>query len=51
MTTLETFHVEGDSAITDAQDVLKKEMQVRLEYDLINIIINEFKDKFLLQIY
>ena len=51
VTTLETFHVEGDSAITDAQDVLKKEMQVRLEYDLINIIIKEFKDKFLLQIY
>ena len=51
VTTLETFHVEGDSAITDAQDVLKKEMQIRLEYDLINIIIKEFKDKFLLQIY
>lgn len=51
VTTLETFHVEGDSAITDAQDVLKKEMQVRIMYDLIDIIVNEFKQKFLLQIY
>lgn len=49
--TLETFHVEGDSAITDAQDVLRKEMEVRIMYDLIDIIVKEFKDKFLLQIY
>lgn len=49
--TLETFHVEGDSAITDAQDVLRKEMEVRIMYDLIDIIVKEFKQKFLLQIY
>lgn len=51
VSTVETFHVEGDSAITDAQDVLKKEMEVRIKYDLINIIVREFKDHFLLQIY
>lgn len=51
VTTVETFHVEGDSAITDAQDVLKKEMEVRITYDLIDIIVREFKDRFLLQIY
>lgn len=51
ITTVETFHVEGDSAITDAQDVLKKEMEVRITYDLIDIIVREFKDRFLLQIY
>lgn len=51
VTTVETFHVEGDSAITDAQDVLRKEMEVRIAYDLINIIVREFKDRFLLQIY
>ena len=51
VTTVETFHVEGDSAITDAQDVLKKEMEVRITYDLIDIIVKEFKDRFLLQIY
>lgn len=47
----ETFHVEGDSAITDAQDVLKKEMDVRLRFNLYNIIQEEFKQRFLLMIY
>ena len=51
VTTTDSFHVEGDSAITDAQDVLKKEMDVRIKYDLINIIKEEFKQRFLLQIY
>lgn len=47
----ETFHVEGDSAITDAQDVLKKEMDVRLKFNLYQIIQEEFKQRFLLMIY
>lgn len=51
VTTHETFHVEGDSAITDAQDVLKKEMDVRLKFSLYNIIQEEFKQRFLLMIY
>lgn len=51
VTTTETFHVEGDSAITDAQDVLRKEMDVRLEYDLYRIIIDEFKQRFCLLVY
>lgn len=51
VTTTENFHVEGDSAITDAQDVLKKEMEVRLKYNLINIIVNDFKKQFCLLIY
>jgi len=51
ITTTENFHVEGDSAITDAQDVLRKEMEVRIKYELINIIKEEFKERFLLQIY
>lgn len=49
--TTETFHVEGDSAITDAQDVLKKELDVRLQYDMYKIIIEEFKSRFCLLIY
>ena len=49
--TTETFHVEGDSAITDAQDVLKKELDVRLQYDMYRIIIEEFKQRFCLLIY
>lgn len=51
VTTVEDFHVEGDSAITDAQDVLKKEMEVRIRFDLIDIIVREFKNRFLLSIY
>lgn len=51
VTTTETFHVEGDSAITDAQDVLKKEMDVRIRYDLYEIILNEFKRHFCLLVY
>ena len=51
VTTHETYHIEGDSAITDAQDVLKKEMDVRLKYSLYQIIMEEFKQRFLLMIY
>lgn len=51
ITTQEYYHVEGDSAITDAQDVLRKEMDVRIAYDLNRIILDEFKSRFLLQIY
>lgn len=51
VTTTETFHVEGDSAITDAQDVLVKEVQARLAHDLIDIICQDFKDRFCLTVY
>lgn len=51
VSTTEYFHVEGDSAITDAQDVLKKEMEVRIKYDLYHIIESEFKERFLLMLY
>lgn len=47
----ETFHVEGDSAITDAQDVARKEIEVRTEYDLYNYIINDFKNRFCILVY
>lgn len=51
VSTTEHFHVEGDSAITDAQDVLKKEMQVRIEFDLYRLILDEFKKRFLIMVY
>lgn len=51
VTTTEHFHVEGDSAITDAQDVLKKEIEIRKKYNMYDIILNDFKRRFLLQIY
>ena len=47
----ETYHLEGDSAITDAQDVARKDIQMRQQFNLINIIINEFKSEFCLNIY
>ena len=49
--TTETFHVEGDSAITDAQDVARKEMELRIKYDLYNYIVSDFKQRFCLSIY
>ena len=51
VTTVENFHVEGDSAITDAQDVMKKEVEVRLMYDIFDIIIKDFKRRFCLLVY
>lgn len=51
VTTHEKYHLEGDSAITDAQDVARKEIQMRQQFNLINIIINEFKTEFCLNIY
>ena len=51
VTTTEHFHVEGDSAITDAQDVAVKEFKLRADYDLIRYIINDFKKRFCLLIY
>lgn len=49
--TTEKFHVEGDSAITDAQDVAKKEFELREKYDLYRYIINDFKQRFCLLVY
>lgn len=51
VTTTENFHVEGDSAITDAQDVARKEYELRIKYDLYNTIIEEFKDRFCILVY
>ena len=49
--TTETLHVEGDSAITDAQDVAKKEVELRDRFDIYNYIVNDFRNKFCLYIY
>lgn len=49
--TTETLHVEGDSAITDAQDVMRKEVEVRSDYDLYKYIINDFKQRFCILVY
>lgn len=51
ITTTEHFHLEGDSAITDAQDVARKEIELRAEYNMYDIIKNEFKRRFLIMVY
>ncbi|MBR2511402.1 MAG: hypothetical protein IKL32_00020 [Alphaproteobacteria bacterium] len=51
VTTNETFHVEGDSAIRDAQDIVRMETEVRTDFDLYNYIINDFIHRFCLLVY
>ena len=51
ITTTEEYHLEGDSAITDAQDVMKKEIEIRKSYNMYDIIIEEFKRRFCLMVY
>ena len=51
VSTTEHFHVEGDSAITDAQDVAKKEIELRVKYNLYQMITNDFKKRFCLMVY
>lgn len=47
----EEFEVHGDSAISDTQDLIKKEMEIRKNYDLYNYIIDEFISRFCLLVY
>ncbi len=51
VTTHEVFDVAGDSAITDAQDVARNEIELRSAYNLIDYIINDFKKRFCLMVY
>lgn len=51
VTTTDDFHIEGDSAIRDAQDIMRLETQERLANDLIDIIIEDFKKRFCLMVY
>lgn len=51
ITTNEHYHLEGDSAITDAQDVMLKEIEVRKAYNIYDIITEEFKQRFCLMVY
>ena len=51
VTTTDDFHIEGDSAIRDAQDIMRLETQERLADDLIDIIIEDFKKRFCLMVY
>lgn len=47
----ETFHSQGDSAMFTPTDIAGKETALRMQYDLISIIVNEFISKFCLLVY
>ena len=48
---VETFHSQGDSAMFTPTDVARKESELRITFDLIDIIIDSFKNTLVLQIY
>lgn len=49
--TVETFHSEGDSAMYTPTDVAKKEAELRLTFDMIDIIVDSFKQNLILTLY
>lgn len=51
VTTTDDYHIEGDSAIRDAQDIIRLETEQRLANDMIDIIIEDFKKRFCLMVY
>ena len=51
VTTTDDYHIEGDSGIRDAQDIIRLETEQRLANDLIDIIIEDFKKRFCLMVY
>lgn len=48
---VETFHSQGDSALYTPTDVAKKEFEMRAECDIIKLIIDEFKKRFIVCLY
>lgn len=51
VTTTDTFHSQGDSALYTPTDILGKEFEARKKYDLYQFIISDFKDRFCLLVY
>ena len=51
ITTTDTFHSEGDSALYTPTDILGKEVEARKKYDLYQFIIDDFKNRFCLLVY
>lgn len=49
--TVETFHSQGDSAMYTPTDVAAKETDMRIKYDIINIITREFINRFCIMVY
>lgn len=51
VTTTEEYHMTGDSAIKDAQDVARAEINLRNDFIMYQIIIKDFMKKFILLVY
>ena len=51
VTTREEYHMTGDSAIKDAQDVARAEINLRNDFIMYQIIIKDFMKKFCLLVY
>ena len=46
-----TYDLQGDSALSDTQDLIEKETELRQRYDIYTIIISDIKQNFCLLIY
>lgn len=51
ITTTDEYHMTGDSAIKDAQDVARAEINLRNDLIMYQIIIKDFMKKFILLVY
>lgn len=51
VTTTDEYHMTGDSAIKDAQDVARAEINLRNDFIMYQIIIKDFVKKFILLVY
>lgn len=49
--TKDVFDVKGDSAISDTQDLIRKETDLRQTYELNQIIIRDLRDRLCLLVY
>lgn len=47
----ERYHLEGDSAIRDAQDIIRLEYEVRTDFSIYRTIIQDFKNRFCIMVY
>lgn len=45
------YDLSGDSAISDTQDLIRKEIELRSKYDLYKIIVSDIKQNFCLMVY
>lgn len=46
-----SYDLEGDSAISDTQDLIRKEIKLRSQFSLFSIIISDIKQNFCLGVY